>query len=83
MDEHWQAKRTRSVGMATERVDELYKLARMSGCPGGKLVGAGGGGFLLVYATRPDDTRLAMSRAGAPELPFDFEFQGCSGSDYR
>lgn len=83
MDEHWQAKRTRSVGMATERVDELYKLARMSGCLGGKLVGAGGGGFLLVYATRPDDTRLAMSRAGAPELPFDFEFQGCSGSDYR
>jgi D-glycero-alpha-D-manno-heptose-7-phosphate kinase len=83
MDEHWQAKRERSPGMATERVDELYKLARMSGCPGGKLVGAGGGGFLLVYATKPDDTRMAMSRAGAPELVFDFEFQGCTGTENR
>jgi D-glycero-alpha-D-manno-heptose-7-phosphate kinase len=83
MEEHWQAKRQRSPGMATERVDELYKLARMSGCIGGKLVGAGGGGFLLVYATRPDDTRLAMARAGAQELPFDFEFQGCTGTEYR
>jgi D-glycero-alpha-D-manno-heptose-7-phosphate kinase len=83
MDEHWQNKRARSPGMFTERVDELYRLARMSGCIGGKLVGAGGGGFLLVYATRPDDTRLAMSRAGAQELVFDFEFQGCTGTEYR
>jgi D-glycero-alpha-D-manno-heptose-7-phosphate kinase len=83
MDEHWQNKRERSLGMFTERIDELYRLARMSGCIGGKLVGAGGGGFLLVYATKPDDTRLAMSRAGAQELVFDFEFQGCTGTEYR
>jgi len=83
MDEHWQNKRERSPGMFTERIDELYHLARMSGCVGGKLVGAGGGGFLLVYAAKPDDTRLAMTRAGAQELVFDFEFQGCTGTEYR
>jgi D-glycero-alpha-D-manno-heptose-7-phosphate kinase len=83
MDAHWQTKRERSPGMETERVDELYRLARMSGCLGGKLVGAGGGGFLLVYATHPEDTRLAMERAGAPELPFDFDFEGCQGTEYQ
>jgi D-glycero-alpha-D-manno-heptose-7-phosphate kinase len=83
MDEHWHNKRERSPGMETVRVDELYRLARMSGCLGGKLVGAGGGGFLLVYATHPDDTRLAMARAGAPELPFAFEFGGCTGTEYQ
>ena len=64
-------------------MDELYRLARMSGCIGAKLVGAGGGGFLLVYANSPADTRLAMARAGAPELEFDFEFGGCAGTEYQ
>jgi D-glycero-alpha-D-manno-heptose-7-phosphate kinase len=81
MHEHWQNKRNRSIGMATERVDELYTLARRSGAIGGKLVGAGGGGFLLVYAHNPSDTRQAMSAAGAPELMFDFEFQGAYSSE--
>lgn len=81
MDEHWQNKRLRSRGMATERIDELYTLARRSGAVGGKLVGAGGGGFLLVYARNPSDTRQAMSAAGAPELVFDFEFGGAYSSE--
>jgi D-glycero-alpha-D-manno-heptose-7-phosphate kinase len=80
MHEHWLNKRGRSPGMANERIDTLYTLARRSGALGGKLVGAGGGGFLLVYAQRPEDTRQAMAAAGAQELVFDFEFQGCSGS---
>lgn len=83
MHEHWVIKRDRSPGMGNERVDQLYTLARRSGCLGGKLVGAGGGGFLLVYAQRPDDTRQAMAAAHAEELPFDFEYQGCTGSVYR
>jgi D-glycero-alpha-D-manno-heptose-7-phosphate kinase len=82
MHEHWQNKRRRSSGMANERVDELYTLARRSGAIGGKLVGAGGGGFLLVYVRRPDDTRQAMAAAQAPELPFDFEFSGAFASEY-
>jgi D-glycero-alpha-D-manno-heptose-7-phosphate kinase len=82
MHEHWETKRVRSPAMASERIDKLYTLARRSGAIGGKLVGAGGGGFLLVYATRPDDTRVAMTAASAPELQFDFDFQGCQGSEY-
>jgi D-glycero-alpha-D-manno-heptose-7-phosphate kinase len=66
--------------MANEQIDRLYTLARRSGCLGGKLVGAGGGGFLLVYSSRPEDTRQAMAAAGAPELAFDFEFGGAFAS---
>lgn len=82
MHEHWLNKRRRSPGMATDRVDELYTLARRSGVIGGKLVGAGGGGFLLVYARHPADTRQAMAAAGAVELPFDFEFVGANSREY-
>jgi D-glycero-alpha-D-manno-heptose-7-phosphate kinase len=82
MHEHWQHKRRRSPGMTDEHIDRLYMLARRSGVIGGKLVGAGGGGFLLVYATRPEDTRQAMAPTGAQELPFDFEFGGAYASEY-
>jgi D-glycero-alpha-D-manno-heptose-7-phosphate kinase len=82
MHEHWLNKRRRSPGMATSRIDDLYTLARRSGVVGGKLVGAGGGGFLLVYANNPSDTRQAMAAAGATELPFDFEFVGAYSSEY-
>ena len=81
MHEHWQNKRERSPGMANENIDRLYTLARRSGVVGGKLVGAGGGGFLLVYAPRPDDTRQAMRAAGVQELRFDFDFQGAIGEE--
>jgi D-glycero-alpha-D-manno-heptose-7-phosphate kinase len=82
MHEHWENKRTRSPGMTSERIDMLYTLARRSGVIGGKLVGAGGGGFLLVYARNPSDTRQAMAAAGAPELVFDFEFSGAQATVY-
>jgi D-glycero-alpha-D-manno-heptose-7-phosphate kinase len=82
MHVHWENKRKRSPGMVNPRIDDLYTLARRAGAVGGKLVGAGGGGFLLVYVHHPEDVRQAMAAAGAPELPFDFEFQGCSGTVY-
>jgi D-glycero-alpha-D-manno-heptose-7-phosphate kinase len=82
MHEHWLNKRERSPGMANEHIDNLYTLARRSGVIGGKLVGAGGGGFLLVYARTPADTRQAMISAGAQELPFDFEFSGATSSEF-
>jgi D-glycero-alpha-D-manno-heptose-7-phosphate kinase len=81
MHEHWEHKRRRSPGMTDERIDRLYTLARRSGCIGGKLVGAGGGGFLLVYANRPSDVRQAMTAAGVSELVFDFEFAGAYASE--
>ncbi len=82
MHEHWLNKRRRSPGMANSRIDDLYMLARRSGVVGGKLVGAGGGGFLLLYAQKPADTRQAMAAAGSTELPFDFEFVGAHSSEY-
>lgn len=82
MHEHWETKRKRSPSIANDRIDDLYTLARRSGALGGKLVGAGGGGFLLAYTPRPDDTRQAMHAAGAPELRFDFEFQGAYGLEF-
>ena len=68
--------------MSDARIDGLYALARRSGAIGGKLVGAGGGGFLLVYTSRPEDTRRAMAAMNAPEMAFDFEFSGAYASEY-
>jgi D-glycero-alpha-D-manno-heptose-7-phosphate kinase len=82
MHEHWEHKRRRSPGMTDEHIDRLYTLARRSGVIGGKLVGAGGGGFLLLYAPRTEDTRQAMAAAGAAELSFDFEFGGAYASEH-
>jgi D-glycero-alpha-D-manno-heptose-7-phosphate kinase len=82
MHEHWEIKRARSKSITSPEIDDLYTLARRSGALGGKLVGAGGGGYLLVYSPRPQDTRQAMRAAGIPELRFDFDFQGCSAVEY-
>jgi D-glycero-alpha-D-manno-heptose-7-phosphate kinase len=82
MHEHWQHKRRRSPGISDERIDRLYEITRSNGAIGGKLVGAGGGGFLLVYSRQPDETRRAMAAELAAELPFDFEFGGAYASEY-
>ncbi len=83
MHEHWEHKRRRSPGMANEHIDRLYAKARANGAIGGKLVGAGGGGFLLVYSDRPEEMRAAMTEEGAPELTFDFEYGGAYASENR
>jgi D-glycero-alpha-D-manno-heptose-7-phosphate kinase len=80
MDEHWQNKRRRSPGMANPHIDHLYEIAKSAGAVGGKLVGAGGGGFLLVYTLDPQRTRAALEAENAPELVFDFEFDGAIAS---
>lgn len=79
---HWTHKRRRSPGMANDRVDRLYAVARESGALGGKLVGAGGTGFLLVFTPHPEDTRAAMEGEGAEELPFGFEFSGATATEF-
>jgi galactokinase/mevalonate kinase-like predicted kinase len=61
----------------TERAEELRGLAERSGALGVMLMGAGGGGFLLAYTPRTEETRSAMAAAGAPELPFDLDTAGC------
>jgi D-glycero-alpha-D-manno-heptose-7-phosphate kinase len=79
MDDHWEAKRARAPGTVTGAIEELRAQARRSGALGVMLMGAGGGGFLLVYTPRPEATRRAMERAGAPELRFDLDWGGCVG----
>jgi D-glycero-alpha-D-manno-heptose-7-phosphate kinase len=76
MHEHWLHKRKRSTGMSNAQIDDWYELGRRSGAIGGKLVGAGGGGFLLFYATDGSKLRTAMAGAGLQEVRFRFEFEG-------
>jgi D-glycero-alpha-D-manno-heptose-7-phosphate kinase len=77
MGAHWELKRARAPGAVTERAEDLRSVAEGSGALGVMLMGAGGGGFLLAYSTRPDHTRSAMAEAGAPELPFGLDSEGC------
>ncbi len=77
MHEHWLRKRSRSEGMSNGRVDELYELARgAGGATGGKLVGAGGCGFLLLQTEDRRRLRTAMLGAGVSEMDFQFDFDG-------
>lgn len=76
MHEHWENKRKRSSGMSNPKIDEWYELGRKAGAIGGKLVGAGGGGFLMFYAPEPMKVRAAMVEAGLEEVRFRFDFDG-------
>jgi D-glycero-alpha-D-manno-heptose-7-phosphate kinase len=78
MHEHWLSKRKRSEGMSNEAMDRWYEVAIANGALGGKLVGAGGGGFLLFYADDPKALREALAAEGLPEVRFSFEFEGSS-----
>jgi len=76
LHEHWEHKKRRSGGMSNPRIDEWYSLAMKNGAVGGKLVGAGGGGFLMFYASDRVRLRQAMSDAGLEEVRFRFDFEG-------
>ncbi|OQW92851.1 MAG: galactokinase [Thiotrichaceae bacterium IS1] len=76
MHEHWEHKKRRSGGMSNSKIDEWYELGRANGAIGGKLVGAGGGGFLMFYAPDRNRLRHAMVRAGLQEVRFRFDFEG-------
>jgi D-glycero-alpha-D-manno-heptose-7-phosphate kinase len=76
MHEHWEHKKRRSGGMSNPQIDEWYELGRKNGAVGGKLVGAGGGGFLLFYSEEHRRLRAAMAGAGLEEVRFRFDFEG-------
>jgi D-glycero-alpha-D-manno-heptose-7-phosphate kinase len=76
MHEHWQHKKRRTVGVTNPQIDEWYELGRRNGAVGGKLVGAGGGGFLMFYAEDHRRLRAAMATAGLEEIRFRFDFEG-------
>jgi D-glycero-alpha-D-manno-heptose-7-phosphate kinase len=62
--------------MSNPQIDEWYELAMRSGAAGGKLIGAGGGGFLMFYAEDKTKLRHAMIQAGLTEVRFRFDFEG-------
>ena len=76
MHEHWQNKRKRTGGMSNPQIDAWYDLAIANGAVGGKLIGAGGGGFLMFYAEDKTRLRHAMRAAGLAEVRFRFDFEG-------
>jgi D-glycero-alpha-D-manno-heptose-7-phosphate kinase len=77
MHEHWMRKRARCRSMSSSRIDSLYDLARSDGAAtGGKLVGAGGSGFLLLHTQDRRRLRDTMLRAGLSEMDFSFDFDG-------
>jgi D-glycero-alpha-D-manno-heptose-7-phosphate kinase len=76
MDVHWQRKKQRSSGMSNQHINEWYDLAMANGAAGGKLIGAGGGGFLMFYATDKSKLRHVMRQAGLKEVRFRFDFEG-------
>ncbi len=76
MDVHWQNKRKRSEGMSSDAVDRWYEAGKNAGAIGGKLVGAGAGGFLLFYAEDQGSLRKAMANEGLGEIRFSFDHDG-------
>lgn len=76
MHDHWMKKRIRSKDISSSRIDALYELGLKNGALGGKVVGAGGGGFLMFYAEDKKDLRLQMQNSGLHEVRFGFDFQG-------
>jgi D-glycero-alpha-D-manno-heptose-7-phosphate kinase len=76
MNVHWEHKKKRSGSMSNDRINEWYELAKANGALGGKLIGAGGGGFLMFYAEEKVPLRRAMAGAGLREVRFRFDFEG-------
>jgi len=76
MNVHWDHKKKRSSNMSNTKIDEWYELARKNGALGGKMIGAGGGGFLMFYTEDKMKLRHTMREAGLEEVRFRFDFKG-------
>jgi D-glycero-alpha-D-manno-heptose-7-phosphate kinase len=78
LDEHWHNKKRRSGRISAPQIDHWYELAKENGALGGKLIGAGGGGFFMFYCpnNRKAKLRRAMAAVGLHEMPFDLDWEG-------
>ncbi len=76
MNTHWEYKKKRSGGMSNPQIDEWYNLALANGAQGGKMIGAGGGGFLMFYVKDKARLRDALRNTGMSEVRFRFEKEG-------
>ena len=76
MNEHWKYKLARSKRMSNPKINEIYNFAIKNGAIGGKLIGAGGGGFLLFYTNTPNRLRKTLINKKLEEIRFKFDFEG-------
>ncbi len=76
MHEHWMHKKKRSAGMSNPDIDRWYELALENGALGGKVIGAGGGGFLLFYTEERVRLRSALRGEKLREVPIAFDYDG-------
>jgi D-glycero-alpha-D-manno-heptose-7-phosphate kinase len=76
LNDHWNAKKLRSPLMTSEHVDRCYNVGMSAGAIGGKLVGAGSGGFMLFLTDQPTKLATAMTMNGYDEVPFTFDTVG-------
>lgn len=76
MNEHWENKKKRSSNITSSTINDWYEIAKQNGAIGGKLVGAGGGGFLMFMARDRNKLRKALTKAGMQEVRFRFDFEG-------
>ena len=76
MNIHWEHKKKRADNMSNKKIDEWYDLAMKNGAIGGKLIGAGGGGFLMFYTENKMKLRHALKNTGLEEVRFKFDFEG-------
>ena len=76
MNEHWKYKLSRSKNMSNKLINDYYNYAIRNGAVGGKLIGAGGGGFLLFYSDTPAKLRNSLKNINLKEVRFKFDFEG-------
>jgi len=76
MNTHWEYKKERSASMSNSQINHWYDLAMENGAIGGKLIGAGGGGFLMFLCDERSRVRQVMAEEGLEEVRFRFDFEG-------
>jgi D-glycero-alpha-D-manno-heptose-7-phosphate kinase len=76
LNESWQLKRRLTDKISTLHIDEIYEEARREGAIGGKLLGAGGGGFMVIFAKPEDQPRVRERLKRLLMVPFEFETSG-------
>jgi len=76
LHDSWMLKRELSDGVSSKYIDEIYDAAREEGAIGGKLLGAGGGGFMLIFAPPQKHAAIEKRLGDLLRVPFEFEFQG-------
>lgn len=83
LDEGWKYKRSLSDRVSTPEIDDIYEAARKAGALGGKILGAGGGGFLLMFARPEHQPKVHEALSRLVHVPFHFENSGSSVALYQ